>query len=252
MQVYISKDDRQWGPYEAEQLVCLVDRGSFSLNDWAWIEGSSEWVPLREIVTILQNERKAESQELHQRVEVARDYWRSQLTEPTPVEFRESRPRRPRSTRRRVAAAAGPRRGNLGRNIFCGALALGVGAFVVMLTLSGPEEVEVNALSSQNGLMYKVSTNEPFEGKAIMRYPNGQLQYEAEYQDGLRHGRVVTFYPTGAKESDGMMDRGVYHGNVTYFHPDGTVKSQALFEHGNAMSENSGATGRENLLQTEK
>ena len=253
MQVYISKDDRQWGPYDAEQLVCLIDRKSFSLSDWAWIEGNNVWVPLREIMTLLQNEQKAESQRLRQKVEAARDYWRSQLTQPTPVECREERLRR-RSTRRRApAVATAPAgRGRLGRNIFCGALVLGVGLFAAMLILGGSDEVAEDSLSTQNGLTFKASTNELFQGKAVSHYPNGQLKNEAEYKDGLRHGRVVTFYPTGTMESEGTMEQGVYHGNVTYYHPDGSVKSQALFRNGNAVSAAAPNPVREVLLKTEK
>ena len=107
MQVFISKDERQWGPYDAAQMGCLIERGSFSLQDWAWIEGNADWVPLHQILYTLSNEKKAESQKLHQKVEVAKDLWRSKMTQPTPAVFREERPRNARTTRQVAAAAAG-------------------------------------------------------------------------------------------------------------------------------------------------
>ncbi len=234
MQVFISKDDRQWGPYDAAQMGCLIERGSFSLQDWAWIEGNADWVPLHQVLYTLSNEKKAESQKLHQKVEVAKDLWRSKMTQPTPAVFREERPRNARTTRQVAAAAAGG--SALGRNIFCGALGVGLAVFVAMLALSGPKETEVKNLTHENGLMFKVDSSEPFQGKAVMRYPDGQVKNEAQYRDGLRHGEVVSFYPDGTRESEGVMKDGVYHGNVTFFHPNGHVKSQARFYRGSAVS----------------
>ena len=46
MQVYVSKDERQWGTYEATHVERLIECGSFALEDWAWVEGQTEWVPL--------------------------------------------------------------------------------------------------------------------------------------------------------------------------------------------------------------
>ena len=251
MQVYISKDDQHWGPYDAAQMSALVERGSFSLQDWAWVDGSGEWVPLRQIMDALRDERNVESQVLHQKVEAAKDLWRSKLTQPTPAVFREERARKGRSTRKILATTPGRASGGrLGRNVFCGALAVGLAGFVAMLALSGPEEAEVEALQDVNGLKFKVDSAQPFDGRAVSHYPSGQLKHEAEYRDGLRHGRVVSFYPDGAKESEGTMEGGVYHGNVTFYHPDGQVKSKLLYHRGSAVRRENRDEGGEVLLRS--
>jgi hypothetical protein len=234
MQVYISKDGRQWGPYEASQVGSLIERGSFGLQDWAWIEGSAEWVPVRKILQTLHREKKAESQVLHSKVEAAKNQWREKLTQPTPAMFREHKALRAQGAPQMTPAVAGG--GTQGRNVFFGALGLGLAGFVTMLALSGPNEADVNALNLENGLTYKIDSNVPFEGKAVMHYSNGQRKFEAEYQDGLRHGRVVSYYSTGARESEGTMKNGVFHGKVTFYHPNGQVKSQTLYHRGNEVS----------------
>ena len=50
MQIYISKDNRQWGPYEAKQVSFLLGKGSFTLQDWAWVEGGTEWIPVSQVL----------------------------------------------------------------------------------------------------------------------------------------------------------------------------------------------------------
>ena len=58
MSVYIAKEGRNWGPYESKQVSVLVERGSFAGNDWAWIEGEPNWMPVSEV---LEEWQKAEA-----------------------------------------------------------------------------------------------------------------------------------------------------------------------------------------------
>ena len=50
MSVYIAKEGKNWGPYESKQVSVLVERGSFADNDWAWIEGEADWMPVSELL----------------------------------------------------------------------------------------------------------------------------------------------------------------------------------------------------------
>ena len=53
------------GPYAANQLGLLIGSGTFALQDWAWIEGSPEWVPVSQILEVLQREREMETAAMH-------------------------------------------------------------------------------------------------------------------------------------------------------------------------------------------
>jgi len=46
VQVYISKNDQQWGPFDLNQLERLKGEGALKATDWAWEQGESGWVPL--------------------------------------------------------------------------------------------------------------------------------------------------------------------------------------------------------------
>ncbi len=61
MQVYVSKNEKQWGPYEASHIKSLIESGSFDLQDWAWVEGQTEWVPLARVHHLLLAEEAAKA-----------------------------------------------------------------------------------------------------------------------------------------------------------------------------------------------
>jgi len=50
VQVYISKNDQQWGPFDLVQLERLKKEGALKPTDWAWEQGESGWVPLVEVL----------------------------------------------------------------------------------------------------------------------------------------------------------------------------------------------------------
>jgi hypothetical protein len=49
MNVFITKNGQQLGPYTLDQIHSLVNAGTFQANDWAWYEGLADWVPLNHI-----------------------------------------------------------------------------------------------------------------------------------------------------------------------------------------------------------
>ena len=79
MHIFISKDNRQWGPYEAKQVSFLLGKGSFALQDWAWVEGGTEWIPVSQILEVLHCEEELQEKATHQEVELAKEKWRSKF-----------------------------------------------------------------------------------------------------------------------------------------------------------------------------
>jgi membrane protein YdbS with pleckstrin-like domain len=49
MSVVINKDGKQLGPYSLEQARALVLEGKIDADDWAWPDGATEWMQLREV-----------------------------------------------------------------------------------------------------------------------------------------------------------------------------------------------------------
>jgi len=51
MQIHITKDGKQLGPYDEEQLAAYLENGQISYDDLAWVEGMTEWQPLAQIIS---------------------------------------------------------------------------------------------------------------------------------------------------------------------------------------------------------
>lgn len=237
MQIYVSKNESQWGPYEVSQMEGLIESGSFDLQDWAWVEGQTEWMPLARVQQMLLAEEAAKAKAIHQRVEQTKGQWRSKMTTPLSSYRNAYSPIRTSSPADCSSPVRGKRAGGSWARA-CSALA------VVLLFIGGwvywsDSAADYNLLIIEDGVAYQADAEEPFEGKAALRHENGQVVYEAEYEKGLQHGKFVSFYPDGAKESEGSMNEGNLHGNVVYYHPNGQKKSRYDYENGKA-------TGRKN------
>ena len=235
MQVYISKDNRQWGPYDAKQVSFLMGKGSFTLQDWAWVEGGTEWIPVSQILEVLHREEELQEKATHQEVELAKEKWRSKLT--SPISATNEQVLTAQALPHQTVATASVGGSWCKRNLFYPALGLGIAGFVVMLVLGGPAEVaDFNSLINDDGIAFEPDSEKPFDGKAVAHYPNGRLMYEAEYKDGKQHGKIISFYQDGSKQSEGIMDSGIFHGKVIHFHPNGQMQSHYIYRKGNAIS----------------
>jgi membrane protein YdbS with pleckstrin-like domain len=49
MSIIINKEGNQLGPYSLEQARALVLEGKIDADDWAWPDGASEWVQLKDV-----------------------------------------------------------------------------------------------------------------------------------------------------------------------------------------------------------
>jgi len=49
MSTYIYKNDQQLGPYEDEEIMRRLNSGQFSINDFCWKSGWSDWKKLKEV-----------------------------------------------------------------------------------------------------------------------------------------------------------------------------------------------------------
>ena len=233
MKVFITKENRQWGPYAADQLGLLIENGAFALHDWAWIEGGAEWVPVSQILEVLQRERERESAAMHQEVEAAKERWRSKLTSPVSGVHQSAVAQ---AVVQQHVAAASVEGSWWRQHFFYPALGLGFAGFVAMLVLASPDVVDFNLLIHDKGVAFQPNSDRPYVGKVELRYPDGRLKYEAEFRGGRPHGVVTSFFSDGSRESESKMEYGKFHGKAVQYHTNGTMKSHSIYRKGNAVS----------------
>jgi membrane protein YdbS with pleckstrin-like domain len=49
MPLYVNKDGKQLGPYSLEEARAMVLSGKIEADDWAWPDGATEWVQLKDV-----------------------------------------------------------------------------------------------------------------------------------------------------------------------------------------------------------
>ena len=49
MSLLINKDGKQLGPFSIDEARGLVRAGSLSPDDWAWPDGATDWIPLKDV-----------------------------------------------------------------------------------------------------------------------------------------------------------------------------------------------------------
>jgi hypothetical protein len=216
MSIYIAKEGKNWGPYESQQVSVLVERGSFAENDWAWIEGETDWTPVSEVLEEWQT-AEAAYRELEFQKEAAKLAVVPEV-KPSPTMTK------PRGT------------SWWSRHFFFLALGLGAVGLIALLVLRPATVADYNSLQTREGLAYEPEASEPFEGKAVSHHPNGQLMFKAEYRAGRQHGELISFFADGQKQSEGMLVDGSFHGKVIYYHPNGEVQSHYVYQNGEAIS----------------
>ena len=219
MSIYIAKEGKNWGPYESRQVSVLVERGSFAENDWAWIEGETDWAPVSEVLEEWQT-AEAACRELELQKEAVKLAEVAAVPEKKPV---------PTVTKPRGTSW-------WSRHFFFLALGLGAAGLIALLVLRPAAVADYNLLQTREGLAYAPDASEPFEGKAVSHHPNGQLMFKAEYRAGRQHGELVSFFADGQKQSEGTLVDGLFHGKVIYYHSNGEVQSHYVYQNGEAIS----------------
>jgi len=74
---------------------------------------------------------------------------------------------------------------------------------LVLFLVSSIEAREVSQLEERNGLTYEPNKEEPYTGKFVTYYENGQMEQEGNYKDGELEGLVTWWYENGEKEREG-------------------------------------------------
>jgi len=108
---------------------------------------------------------------------------------------------------------------------------------VVSSFLSGCGSVEKTICSdkegqTRNGLVYLPNQEEPFTGKNICKYENGQKSEEGNYLDGKAVGKWTEWYANGQISSEGSYKDGKEEGKWTWWYENGQKWLEANYKDG--------------------
>jgi hypothetical protein len=53
MNIYVHRDGQENGPYTEEEARRFLAEGSLLADDWAWLEGASDWAPLSQVIEVV-------------------------------------------------------------------------------------------------------------------------------------------------------------------------------------------------------
>ena len=96
--------------------------------------------------------------------------------------------------------------------------------------------IDAKRLVKRGGLEYEVNSEEPFTGKIIGYYPNGQQEAECEFRAGKEHGKVVMWYENGQNKLECEFRAGQLHGKVIGWYETGQKEAEGEFLDGKQIS----------------
>jgi len=53
MNITIDRNGTKYGPYTLEEIQKRLGDGTVSESDWAWYEGCTDWLPVRNVISLL-------------------------------------------------------------------------------------------------------------------------------------------------------------------------------------------------------
>ncbi|MBC5994347.1 toxin-antitoxin system YwqK family antitoxin [Pontibacter cellulosilyticus] len=68
--------------------------------------------------------------------------------------------------------------------------------------------------------------------KMVWHYPNGQVEVEGQYKDGMAHGKQVEYYPSGKVKGVSYFVNGKREGKTAVYYENGNPKSNVTFNRG--------------------
>lgn len=85
-----------------------------------------------------------------------------------------------------------------------------------------------------------IPAGEPFTGRVIDLYANGQERYEGQYRDGIKSGRWVQWHSNGRKREEFYYHNGHIHGPYLSWYTNGRVRIKARYTFGKLTADNTG------------
>ena len=96
----------------------------------------------------------------------------------------------------------------------------------------GEKVLEARHIHEHGGLMYEVNSDDPFTGKVVEYWPNGEKKTEGEVLNGMLHGKVVYWYEDGQKYNETEYRDNKPHGKETGWYKTGQKEGVGYYRDG--------------------
>jgi len=87
-------------------------------------------------------------------------------------------------------------------------------------------------MEREGGIQFELGHEQPFNGKFISRYANGQIEKEVHYKLGLADGLCTAWHLNGRKESEGIYIDGRLEGLWTWWNDSGQQIIEKHYKNG--------------------
>ncbi len=118
---------------------------------------------------------------------------------------------------------------------------------------SYPRITEQESIKDIEGIVYRDGIDEPFSGRLIKNYDNGQVALSSTYLNGLLHGLQVKFFEDGQRSLEAIFDQGILSGVKTRWWRNGSVREEEYWSDGKysgrKLWDETGRLIREELLE---
>ena len=85
-------------------------------------------------------------------------------------------------------------------------------------------------------IVFLLDETDPYTGKYLCKYNNGQKEKEGEYQDGKLIGKWTIWYESGQKKSEANYKNGKLDGKlIEWFQFNGEIKREENYKNGKIL-----------------
>ena len=100
------------------------------------------------------------------------------------------------------------------------------------------DTVDFADVEVRDGLQYIKGSSDPYTGKVLKSFDNGNWQMELDLKDGMPDGKIVTYYKSGQKKEESYFKEGKpADGEWLGWHEKGELKIEIIIENGETISE---------------
>ncbi|WP_410208832.1 toxin-antitoxin system YwqK family antitoxin [Fusobacterium sp.] len=96
----------------------------------------------------------------------------------------------------------------------------------------GEKEVDISKKQVRNGIIYVINGDQPFSGKFIGKYDNGQIKISEQYKNGEPDGTQISYYSNGQINEKLDYQDGKPVGEFVKYYENGSIAYTGKYENG--------------------